>query len=176
MVTAPLVSLLVFVTSVSGAGVPPSHSRPADPSPVHVYVQIQTSHFTPDEPTSDVGDLKGSVTDLEKALKSRKKTFAVVETPDQADLTIQIESRTTTVPRLVIAPAAPLAGQPGMPGMQDAATPTRVLHLRVLATYRGTSLEFTNKNQPIDQGGGWKSAAEDVAKQLEKWVRTPGGR
>jgi hypothetical protein len=29
---------------------------------------------------------------------------------------------------------------------------------------------FANKNSPLESNGGWKSAADDVAKQIDKWI------
>jgi hypothetical protein len=34
----------------------------------------------------------------------------------------------------------------------------------------GDPSEITNKNRPNETASGWKSAADDVAKQIEKWI------
>jgi len=50
----------------------------------------------------------------------------------------------------------------------------RIAHVRVRVTYDGRMTDFTNKNQAVEAHGGWQSAAEDLVKQLQKWVRQPG--
>jgi hypothetical protein len=49
-------------------------------------------------------------------------------------------------------------------------TPQRSVVLRVTVTSGDQKLEFANKNKPVDMPEGWKSAAGDLANQIDKWV------
>jgi hypothetical protein len=46
----------------------------------------------------------------------------------------------------------------------------RVVRLKVQVTRGDDKTEFTNKNTPFENNNGWESAADDVAKQIEKWM------
>jgi hypothetical protein len=134
-------------------------------------------HLPPDDPSApetpaELDDLHHSVADLDSALGDRKKSFVVVDAEDKADVSVEVLGRSVTIPRVVFAPASPM-GQPGAP---MSASPAKAVHLRVRATFRGGAAEFTNKNQALESTGGWKSAAEDLAKQLDLWVHRPEGR
>ena len=121
--------------------------------------------------TSDQGDsddVKGrqeSVKDLRAALADKKKHLVVVDQEDRADFVVTVIERTTTIPKILFTPM-----QPGVSG-PVATGPSRAVHLRV-AIVRGSSdpTEFTNKSTAIEARGGWNSAADDIAKQIDKWV------
>lgn len=139
-----------------------------------VYVTVPRTDDSPDVAAADIEDLRHSVADLQAALGDRKKTFAVVESADKAQVSVEVVSRTMTVPRIVFGPA--MSGvEPGAPMM---GAPARAVHLKVRATFHGSSIELTNKNNELDTNGGWKTAAEDLAKQLDLWVHhtASGGR
>ena len=143
----------------------------AGPAVLRVYVRLPPDDPSAPETPTELEDLQHAVTDVSAALADRKKTFAVVDAVDKADVVVELIGRSVTVPKIVFAPAAPM-GQPGMPGPT---TPARAVHLRVRATYRGATGEFANKNQALESTGGAKSAAEDLAKQLDLWVHRPTG-
>jgi len=121
--------------------------------------------------TSDQGsanDIKGrqeSVKDLRAALSGKKKHFVLVDQAERADFVVDVIERTLTVPKVVFAPM-----QPGVTGPTSTG-PSRAVHLRVTIV-RGASdpTEFTNKGTAIESRGGWNSAADDIAKQLDKWI------
>ena len=48
--------------------------------------------------------------------------------------------------------------------------PVRTAVLRVRLTFGEDSVVFTNKNKPAESARGWKSAADDIASQIEKWI------
>ena len=102
------------------------------------------------------------------ALAGRKKLIAIVDDEDKADVVIEVDERTTVVPKIVIG----LGPRPGQPSNPAATGPSREVRLRVNATlsHADESREVANKNRANDNPGGWRSAAEDVAKQIEKWL------
>jgi hypothetical protein len=105
-----------------------------------------------------------SVKDLKAVLASRKKVLTVIDNEDQADVTVEVLERTTTVPKVRIGISPPNSSVPGV-GM-----PARTVRLRVRATRGDEKSEFTNKNTPFENDRGWESAADDVARQIEKWI------
>ena len=121
--------------------------------------------------TSDQGDsddVKGrqeSVKDLRAALADKKKHLVVVDQEDRADFVVEVLERTTSVPRVLFTPMEPGVAGPVSTG------PSRAVHLRV-AVVRGSSdpVEFTNKSTAIESRGGWNTAADDLAKQIDKWI------
>jgi len=122
--------------------------------------------------TDDVGDAaelaarRDSVKDLRDALADKKKTVAIVSEKERADVVVEVADRAVTIPKVAFG-VAPAAGPPGA----GPARPARAVHLRVKVTYgEKNGLPFTNKNAPIESSGGWKSAADDIAKQLDKWI------
>jgi hypothetical protein len=143
----------------------------AAPEVLRVYVRLPPADPSAPETPAELEDLQHAVGDVAAALADRKKTFAVVDALDKADVVVEVIGRSVTVPKIVFAPSAPM-GQPGMPGPS---TPARAVHLRVRVTYRAATAEFANKNQALESNGGSKSAAEDLAKQLDLWVHRPAG-
>ena len=116
----------------------------------------------------DASDVKGrqeSVKDLRADLASKKKDLVVVDEKDRADFVVEVLERTTSVPRVLFTPMEPGVAGPVSTG------PTRAVHLRVTIV-RGSSdpVEFTNKSTAIESKGGWNSAADDVAQQIDKWI------
>jgi hypothetical protein len=133
----------------------------AAPAPQLVRVFVYT------DDTGDAAELAGrrdSVKDLREALAGKKKTVTVVSDQTGADVVVEVTDRSVTIPKVVIG-VGPVAG-PGTPPH-----PARAAHLKVKARYgKDAELPFTNKNSPIESSGGWKGAAEDIAKQMEKWI------
>ena len=150
-----ILTLLVTVGSL-GQSVPPARANAAL---IRVFVH-----------TDDGGDDKEraarreSVRDLSAALADKKKTIAVVTDEHLADISIEVVDRGITVPRVVFGVGA----RPGQP--PGGAAPMRAAVLRVALTAAGDPVEFKNKNTVAETGPGWKSAADDLAKQIEKWI------
>ena len=120
--------------------------------------------------TDDGGDpaeraaRRESVKDLTDALADRKKTIAIVTDEDLADLAIEVLDRSLTVPRVVFGVGA----RPGQP--PGGTAPMRAVVLRVELTWASEPFEFRNKNTVAETRPGWKSAADDLAKQIDKWI------
>ena len=123
--------------------------------------------------TDDAGDVpardarRESLKDLRTALTGKKKDLILVNTEDEADVLVEVVDRTTTIPKVVFGPVTS-SSQPSS-GM-SAASPVRAVHLRVTLTYRGDPVIFTNKAALLESTGGWRSAADDIAKQVDKWI------
>ena len=154
------VFVAIFCLLVSSS----ASSSQADATLIRVYVDSRPA------PGDDLGlsERQQSGKDLATAIASKKKLFTIVEDEDKADVVIELKERTATVPKLVIG-IGPRPGQAGDPGTS---APSREAQLRVAATlaHAEESIEIKNKNRAFDNPGGWKSAAEDIAKQVEKWV------
>lgn len=157
-VAAALIVALFCLPSLSPAG-----ASQADPTLIRVYVDSR--------PGPDAGgsaERQQSGKDLAAALAGKKKLVAIVDDEDKADVVVDVHDRTTTVPKIVIG----IGPRPGQTTSPAATAPTREARLRVSAslTHTDESREITNKNRANDNPGGWRSAAEDIAKQLEKWL------
>ena len=157
-------SAIVAVVLLSAiARVAPGHAaqKAPAPSPTRVYV------FT--DPTGDAADLRDrqqSVKDLRTALSRKKKTMTIVDDDDRAEIRIDVLTRTTEVPKFHIGFTP--AGPPGVAGVSG---PVRVARLRVkIARPDADPVELVNKNSPSESQGGFISAAEDLASQIEKWI------
>jgi hypothetical protein len=153
MFAVPLCALLL------GAPIQAAQGSLPNPALIRVFVH-----------TDDGGDAaerterRESVKDLTDALAGKKKTIAIVTDEDLADLTIDVLDRSLTVPRVVFGVGA----RPGQPPGGNA--PMRAVVLRVELTWAGEPFEFKNTNTVAETRPGWKSAAGDLAKQIEKWV------
>lgn len=156
-----LVVALVSAGASSLSPAPQSSSSPQpNPSLVRVFVQTDDSGEG-----HELAARRESVRDLAAALAGKKKSIAVVDDEDKADLIVEILDRGVTVPRVVIG----IGARPGEPtGM---AGPVRVVVLRARLTFREESITFTNKNKPAENSRGWKSAADDIGNQVDKWIR-----
>ena len=105
-----------------------------------------------------------SVRDLQSALAGKRKTLAVVDDEDLADVVVDVQTLGYVVPKVVIG----LGPRPGQP--RGTGGPVRAPVLRVELTSGEDSVAFTNKNKPPDSGAGWKSAADNLAGQIDKWI------
>src|SRR5262245_29025037 len=94
---------------------------------------------------TDLRDRQESVKDLRKALAGKKKTFTVVDDEEGAEMTVDVISRTSTIPKVRIGLASP-------------GGPQRAAWLKVKVT-RGENdpVEFTNKNTVFETTGGWQT-------------------
>ena len=160
--TALLLSLGVTF-GLQAAAAPPEQ----DSKVIRVHVQ-----------TADGGDVselaarRDSVKHLAAAITARKKAgiVAAAGADDNVDVIVEVEGRGITVPKVVIGLSGGMGSPNGRPG--PATSPVRVVKLDVtIAIAReGDPSEITNKNRANESESGWKSAAEDVAKQVEKWI------
>lgn len=130
-----------------------------DPALIRVYVGTNPG---------GLGELEQSVKDLTSAIASKKKLMAIVDDEDKADVVIVVKHRGTTVPKIVIG----IGPRPGQGADPAATSPAReaLLTVDLGLAHADEKLEIKNKNRANDNPGGWKSAAEDIAKQVEKWV------
>ena len=131
------------------------------PDPALVRVYVHTDDGGHDE---ELAARRASLKDLAAALASRKKLVVIVDDQQRADVSLEIAGRAISVPRVVVG----LAGRPGdppSPGLVRRGT------LSVTLESGPVTLTFSNKNSTNDNPGGWKSAAENIADQVEKWVR-----
>jgi hypothetical protein len=143
-------------------GAPQAPSPTPNPALIRVFVQ------TDDQGEShELSDRRQSVRDLAEALGTKKKTLAVVDAADKADLVLEILDRSVTVPKVVMG-LQPRPGDPSsIPGMN---APVRVVTLRAKALLGDFTPVFSNKNKPAESPRGWQSAAEDIGGQIEKWI------
>jgi hypothetical protein len=144
---------------------PGFQSPPTAPDATLVRVFLETDDSGhPDE----LASRRESLQHLAAALAKRRKVFTIVDAEDQADVTIEILGRGLTVPRVIFGGATTTTGQRPSP----MPAPTRVVQVQVkLSADRVTDpIELRNKNRPVESEPGWKSAADDIAKQIEKWA------
>lgn len=134
---------------------------PTAPDPALIRIHVHTDEKGVDQ---ELAARRTSQKDLAAALASKKKLIALVDNDELADVSIEITGRSITVPRVVIG----LAGRPGeppSPGLVRRGT------LSVTLESGPSTLRLTNRNTTSDNPGGWKSAAENIGDQVEKWVR-----
>jgi hypothetical protein len=153
---APIVGVLLL-SSLASAG-----SAQTDAALVRVYIDTR-----PEAADAGLTERQQSGKDLAAALGSKKKLFTIVEDEDKADVVLQVQGRAVTVPKIIIG-IGPRPGQAADPNTRP--TPEAQLRVGVSLAHADESVEMRNKNRAYDNPGGWKSAAEDIAKQIEKWV------
>lgn len=137
-----------------------------DPAIIRVFVH-----------TADVGHAdelaarRESLAHLAQAIAAQKKggVLAVVDAESSADVLVEVIERQIKVPKVVFGLGPTRSGGRTQPSM---APPTRHVTLLVtLALASGADpVEIRNKNRVVESEAGWKSAAADVAKQIEKWT------
>jgi hypothetical protein len=131
-----------------------------------IHVRIQTDDLGD---VDDVAERRESVRHLVAAIAGKKKPgMVLVANPDdRVDVVVNVEGRGVTVPKVVIG----LSGGMGS-GRPTPAPPVRAAQLHVTFTIANGSdpVAIMNKNRANETESGWKSAADDVAKQLEKWI------
>ena len=130
-----------------------------DASLIRVYV-----HTADGGHEEELAARRASRKDLATALAGKKKLMVIVEGEDSADVSLEIMGRSIAVPRVVIG----LAGRPGDPPSPGL---VRLGTLSVSLESGPVTLTLSNKNRTNDNPGGWKSAAENIADQTDKWVR-----
>ena len=158
---------LLVLFSLGAGQLPATATPPPDPKLIRVHVQT--------DDTGDPIDLEArreSVRQLVAAIAARKKS-GMVTVPDGADnmdVFVKVQERGVTIPKVVIGLGGGMGPQAGRPG--PAATPVKTVQLRTrIALARGGDpVTITSKNRAMDSEAGWKSTAEDIAKQIEKWI------
>ena len=114
---------------------------------------------------SEFTELLASVKDLSAALAAKKKTIVLVENSDAADVVIAAIDRAIEVPKVAF-------GVDVRPGRSTGVSPQiRRAILKVRLSFSDVNLALKNKNIANDNPKGWKSAADDVADQIEKWIK-----
>jgi hypothetical protein len=160
-----MILALLLSISVGAAQQPPTATLQPDPKLIRVHVQ-----------TDDGGDpselmaRRDSVKHLTIAMDGKKKVMAAVSSASDADVLIEVEGRGVIVPKVVIGLSGGMGATGGRPG--PASQPVRVAQLRTTFQIAGGSdpIAVANKNRVNENESGWQSAAEDVVKQLEKWI------
>ena len=157
-----MVPIALFVLALIGT---PSGSHqqtqpPADPALIRVFVQAP-DHGDP----ADRKVREESVKDLTAALAPRKKLLAIVTAQDRADVVIDVVERRVSIPRVVVG-IGPRPGQPSQPGGNVTRNAELVVELSL--EHGDEQAELKNQNKVTE--AGWKSAADDVAKHIEKWI------
>lgn len=147
---------------------PQSPVAPVQPDPQLIRVHVETDDGGIPE---ELAARRDSVRHLATAIAGQKKgkAMVIVASDDRADVVVEVVDRGVRVPKVVIGLGG-MGSQPGRPAPLPA--PTRVVQLRVTTrlTNGGDPVQLTNKNRAGESESGWRSAAEDIAKQLEKWV------
>jgi hypothetical protein len=158
--TANFVIATLFAAGSALAHVAPQ-SRPQIPKPVSVFVHTDDTGVA-----EELAARQTSVKDLSEALTSRKKLFTVVDEEEKSEIQVDVRGRGLTVPKVVLG----LGPRPGESTIGSAPTKNAELSIRVSVTSRDLRAELKNKNKANDNPRGWKSAAADLADQLEKWL------
>jgi len=134
-----------------------------DSTLIRIYINTRAS-------TDPLGlaEREQSGKDLATALSGKKKKVTIVDDEDKADVVLELEARRVAAPKIVIG----IGPRPGDPTNPASTVPSLQAQLRVKASlvHADESNRFSNKNRAYDNPGGWKSVAEDIARQLEKWV------
>ncbi len=156
-----------LVLSLCALGSPLAPVVPQTPDPQLIRVHVRTDDGGIAE---ELAARRESVSHLSAAVAGQKKgkAFVIVDTEEAADVVISVMHRGLTVPTVSIG----LGTMSTRPGVRAPAMATRQAELFVtMAAPRAADpVEVTNKNRAADSERGWKSAAEDIAKQAEKWI------
>jgi hypothetical protein len=115
---------------------------------------------------AELGARRTSVRDLEEALASKKKTITVVKDEDKADIVIEVIERAIDVPRVVFG----IGARPGQPPGGAGPVRTALLRVRLTMESKDVTVVLSNKNKASDNPRGWKSAADDLADQINKKI------
>jgi hypothetical protein len=133
----------------------------AQPDPKLVRVWITTDDSGHPE---ELAGRRESLKHLTAALAKQKKLLVLVDKEDAADLGVEVLERRVDVPRFTIG----VVSRPGDP--PGTVAPARTVKLMVQLTWKDENVPLTNKNKPLESQLGWSSAADDIAKQVEKWI------
>jgi hypothetical protein len=154
--------LLFLVASLVAADPLATMAEQADSKLVRVYV-----HTGENGERTELAARRSSVTDLGLAIKSKTRELVLVLDRDDADVALEIISRGFIVPRVVFDFGT---GRPEPSGRGSPMVRAVQLRVQLELERRDGSQDFQNKNTPRESAGGWKSAAEDIAKQVQTWI------
>jgi hypothetical protein len=156
-----IAALLIAAVSPPRAA---SSATPQAQQLIRVFVQTEDSGQA-----EELAARKASVKDLSEALTSKKKLLTVVENEDSADVEVEVVERGVTIPKVVLGIGGS-STRPGQPPTAGGPARSAELHVKVTMKSDGLSVKLKNKNKAADNPRGWKSAAEDLADQIGKWV------
>ena len=159
-----IVALLLSISLGAGRQAPQAAPQ-LDSKLIRVHVQTDEGGDG-----TDVAARRESVKHLVASIVDKKKSGLVVADEDTADVIVNVETRGVTIPKVVIGLSGGMGSPNGRPG--PATQQVRVVKLGVTVAIArdGDPSEITNKNRPNETESGWKSAADDVVKQVEKWI------
>lgn len=162
MVTSLLLSLIAFTQAGQATAV----SAQTDPRIIRVHV-ITADGGHPDE----LAARRASVEHLAAAIAAQKKgaVLAVVDEESKADVVVDVIQRSVSVPKVVFGLGPPRSGGASSPSMNPQ-TRHANLHVTLHMAAGSDRVEFKNNNRAIESEQGWKSAAGDISKQIEKWT------
>lgn len=152
----------LFVPLAMVLALPPAVQQKSEALP-RVFV-----HTEPDGQEDELEARRQSVKDLAASLAAKTKLLVLTESLEESDIEVEVIDRGLNVPRVVIG----LGSRPGQPPGGNA--PARTVILRVRLTDGAKTIELKNKNAPFESARGWKSAADDIAKQIEKLIADRG--
>lgn len=158
---------LLLVIALSGlTGQAPAVAGQPDPRLIRVHI-LTADGGHPDE----LAARRASLDQLAASLAGQKKgaSLVVVDAESKADVVVDVIQRSVTIPKVVFGLGPSRSGGASSPSMNP---PTRhaVLHVTLHMAAGSDRVEFKNNNRAIESERGWKSAADDIAKQLEKWI------
>ena len=154
-----LVETLLVVAALGAPGQSQAPAPPPNPSLIRVFVATESEG----EPR-ELADRRTSVADLTAALSSKKKSVVIVDDEDKADVVIEVIQRAIEVPKVMVG----IGSRPGEP--PGGLAPARTGRLRVTLMFGAMAVNLENKNKTSDNPRGWKSAADDVADRVDKWI------
>jgi hypothetical protein len=162
-----MTTLLLLSWCLTAVAQSPSAAASMDPQLIRVHVQTDDGGVL-----EELAGRRASVKHLAEEIAKQKKGKVMVSlaTDELADVVVEVVDRGLHVPKVVIGLGAGMGNQPGRPAPPAPLTRHAQLRVRAKLAHDGDWVQLTNKNRAIDAESGWKSAAEDIAKQLEKWV------
>jgi hypothetical protein len=146
---------------IAGSALVPVFAESQVEKPFRLFVQTDDSGVA-----EELSARRTSVRDLSEALASHKKVFVIVDDEDKSEMQIEVLGRGLTVPKVVFG----LGPRPGESSIATGPAKNAELRIRVTVTQSDLTAELKNKNKANDNPRGWKSAADDLANQLDKWV------
>jgi hypothetical protein len=161
-----MIAALLLTTSLVAGPQTPTATPQLDPKLIRVHVQTDDGGDA-----SELAARRESVKHLLAAVAGKKKAGLVVaDAEEAADVVVEVESRGVTVPKVVIGLSGGMGSPSGRPGAPTGPVRVARLDVTIAIARHGDPSEITNKNRPNETASGWKSAADDVAKQIEKWI------
>lgn len=161
-----MIPLLLLLIAFTQAGQATAVAVQDDPRIIRVHV-VTAEGGHPDE----LAARRASVKDLAASLAGQKKgtVLAIVDADSKADVVVDVIQRSINVPKVVFGLGPSRSGGASSPSMNPQ-TRHAVLHVTLHMAAGSDRVEFKNKNRVIESEQGWKSAAGDIAKQIEKWT------